>query len=265
MQHREGYSIGLWNAGRGLSHPKKHAQIAEGIDALNVDVMTVVEAYDRGGHVVDRDFADKLGYNIMTLEYEDEQPHPSVFQFMALLTRKELDLPMSSIRLGSRNALQTYLPFGSKHVRSISGHMDDRNSALRDGMTDSLLRQLVSGEPTVLDFDFNNIHESDLIARVLTSAPVRGVTKLLPGSIHACSLVKRSVQMADGAVLAKLEDNNFVDADVTHAPTMKFAGRPVMQLDHFMYSKGLVNVIDHTVHNLPGSDHQAISALVSLP
>ncbi len=261
--YREGYVVGSWNVARALSHPRKHTQIAEGIEAINADVLSIVEAYDKSGVAQDPRLARRLGYDIFTTEYEDHDPHPSVNQFISVLVRKELEAEASVVRLGTRNAFEVSLPSGKKHIRAVAGHWDDRNSTLRRGMTKAFISQLKPGEPTVLVGDLNNQHASDRGAQVLQSTLVRGISRLVPESMRIGSLLHRSIEMADGEVLSELQACNFTDADLDHTPTMKFMGVPLMQLDHMMYTQGLVRAVDFRAHDLPGSDHRPISAIVS--
>jgi hypothetical protein len=115
---KNSYIVGSLNVARALSDENRYLQVVEGIEQMDVDVLTISEAFDKDCNMADPDFADRLGYDMVKVEYEDNVPHPSVRQYITMLTRKELGLVPEPIRLGTRNALQVHLPVAQSKTKN---------------------------------------------------------------------------------------------------------------------------------------------------
>ncbi len=269
---KDRYTVGFLNAGRGLSHPAKHEQIAEGLQRMNADVVVVGESFDKTGLPYDEAFAIKLGYERFTTEYNDQDLHPSGEQYITMLHRIEGVAP-TVLRLATRNAVEITMPFNNgKNVRYIGSHFDDRSSIRRGVMARALRNSLdlppfstrprATPDAVALGCDGNDMHPEDRLARIARSSPAKMAARLIPHA-RARSLATRFTGMAEGSGLQELtHDKRLVDVDPKHQPTMLLGGFAIAQLDRIMTTPGDLKVSDFTVHPPMGSDHLGISAVI---
>lgn len=261
--------IAAWNTARGLSDPERFGTIWEGIEQLDADVVVISESLDRTGVPAEAHFARELGYQEYTVEYQDQEPHPSRQQYLTVLTRIACD--RSVMRFATRNGIHvsTSSAGTGQRLDILAVHGDDRDENRRLAMyhaalneADKIQRSSVASSMSpdvVIAGDLNSMPAHTLTANVLRSAPVRGLARVLPHA-RLRSLATRTTQMARGEALGLLEDHGFRNANQMALPTMVRSGL-ALTLDHILH-RGQGGVVDFAVHNLPGSDHRAISGVV---
>lgn len=252
--------MAAWNVARGLSDTDRHAQVEAGIESLDADVVILSESLDDSGKPVNQRFAAQLGYESLTVPYNDTEPHPSREQHITLLSRISIDA--SEVRLDTRNAIKATVPFASRpgSFDLFGAHFDDRDENTRLRMTAAFLEQANEGVPTVLAGDLNSMYAEDRVATILRSGIVRGLAHNAPHP-RIRSLGTRLTEMASGGAMNALVSAGFQDADTAHQPTMTKAGLKVA-LDHIVIRSG-AGARDFQNHRLTGSDHRAISASIS--
>ncbi len=252
--------VASWNLARGLSNTERSAYIAEGLGRMDADLVFLPEAFDKTGPIDDFDFAKKLGYEILTTEYDDAVPHPSEKQYIIALSRTAAVLEV--FRLNTRNALKANFKLDGEEISITGAHFDDRSEDIRIGMVNAFLDSRSQNTVSALIGDLNAMHGGDLRARVLSSSVARHFASELNND-RAKSLATRLTDMASGDVMKTLEQAGMKDADLHHRPTMLMGGLAVVQLDHLMYDDGL-RVTSFQTHKFKGSDHEAISGTIEL-
>lgn len=274
--------IASWNVeGRLQGYAKKGRGTAEdilrGIEALGADVLVVPEAYldQLAGGVKARLTA--LGYEIYDTPYGDygREDEKYLIGTMHLLLLSKLPVEDGrQLRPGDvRNLLACKVtdPETGKKLRVVAIHLDDRNEAARLLQAGDLVKQFENEtEPMVMLGDFNAMWHTGR-ARLISSRLVSWLARrLLLG--HARYVAVRAVEMGVGKALKMLASGlRLRDADQRLRPTVtpKQLGLLVlpsirlMQIDHMLVSSN-VKVRDFSISDDIGSDHRAISALLTI-
>lgn len=269
----EGRLHGYQKQGRGTA-----AHILQEIARLDADVLVLPEFYMDSLPESVADALAKQGYTITETGYGDVGRSELERQrwgemHIGVLSR----LPVSHvevIRPGDVRDLLVYHvadPGSGKAVRFIAAHLDDHTEASRVKQAEELV-EIVNGThmPTVLAGDFNAMWRVGR-ARLLHSWLARAGTKILPNA-ELRSMAARVYQMASGTTLALFASHTQLrDADphsrATATPKMRFTpylpSIRLIQIDHMLVSPE-VSVRDFTVHPDGGSDHRAISAVLTI-
>lgn len=269
----EGRLHGYQKQGRGAA-----AHIVRGIEALDADVLVLPEFYmDRLAPGVENTLKS-LGYKIFETAYKDAARNAAEHErwgemHIGVLSRLPVS-HMEVIRPGDvRDLLVCHVvdPGSGKTVRFIATHLDDRAEAVRVKQAEKLV-EIVNGThmPTVMVGDFNAMWRVGR-ARLLHSWLARAGTKILPNA-ELRSMAARVYRMASGTALALFASRTQLrDADprgrATATPKMRFTpylpSIRLIQIDHMLVSPE-VSVRDFTVHPDGGSDHRAISAILTV-
>lgn len=265
----EGRLHGYKKAGRGTA-----AQILEGIEALDVDVLVLPEFYMNSLANGVEDRLRTLGYEFFETAYgdlnrsEDERQKWGAMH-IGVLSR----LPVSNVEIirpgDVRNLLtcQVKDPEIGRKLRVIATHLDDRTEAARIRQVKDLVESInKTNMPTVMLGDFNAMWRTKR-ARLLNSRPVRSLAKRIPHEILRWTAV-RAVEMAEGSTLSWLvAHTNLRDSDERRRPTTTAKRREtpylpsirLIQIDHMFVSPEVV-VENFTIGKDAGSDHRSISA-----
>lgn len=261
--------VAAWNVARGLSDPARFETVAEGVRELDADIVVVSEAFDRSGQAVRPDYAEALGYRAFEIGYDDAEAHPSGQQYLAVMSR--VACSAAGVRLGCRNGLAVSAGIGrtGRRLELYAVHADDRDESKRLLMARTLLTAANDvqygslGSDIVPDVviagDLNNMPAGQMTARLLRSSPARTLAGMIPHQRYR-SLAVRLADMARGEALSELELAGFRNANQMGEATMRQAGLSVT-LDHIL-QRGPGAASDFVVHDIPGSDHRAISAIV---
>ena len=250
--------------------------ILKGIVKLQADVLFLAEAF--GAETPNYDIGKrlaKLGYHIVEVPYDNaDEPRlkPAVYSPSMMLLSKLPIISYQTIRLGDlRNAILAYVkdPTSGKILRILGIHLDDRSESLRLSQVPDLIQLIKNtNDPTIVMGDFNAMHGGDILpAKLLQSLPIRTAAKyILP------ELALRAVDMAKGDTLKQIiNQTGLRDADRRHRPTStpKLRGREwlpsvrLMQIDHILASPA-INISNFHISTDGGSDHRAISAMVTI-
>lgn len=268
----EGRLHGYQKQGRGTA-----AHILQEIARLDADVLVLPEFYMDSLPESVADALAKQGYTITETGYGDVGRSELERQrwgemHISIVSR----LPVSDAQVirpaGLRNLVlcQVTDPRTGQKLRVVAVHLEDRTEAMRVAQANELAEIVRrSSMPTVLLGDFNATwHEGR--AKWLTAAPARSLAKRIPhGELR--SMAVRAAEMARGEALAILARAGLRDADPRHRPTAtpKLRFTPylpsvrLLQIDHMLVPSG-IRVSGFTVHADGGSDHRAISAVLTI-
>lgn len=250
-----------WNLRDGINNPN----IQDVILACQADVAIFPEARAEDESLAAETTINfhNAGYEIFDKNYNDDDGRRDRHG-LVLIAKPELVHEAHTVRLAGRNAIHLTLVQGT-HLMGV--HLDDRGELRRRDQADIAIRTL--GDTAVIAGDFNAMHGSDGIARLLRRVgpfadklpardPVRG--EKTPKIQRLGSLAQRLVSMAIGTTLSDFESAGFRDASEDHMPTMR-KGPMAVQLDHILF-RGSVGVEAPTeVRDGNGlSDHKLIHA-----
>ena len=278
--------LATWNVAKGL-RDENQSQILEGIKKLGSDVIVISEAFkttiaspeeqrqqyddifgEIEGFALDNGYEQVIGYPYVDYPKPPEAVGDEVYGLV--LSRTAINLNnVEMIRMGGRNALNLELLYPTEDnktiaIQAIAVHLDDRNEDLRRMAMDSLPEHLIPSRPKVILGDFNAMHGDTPIARLLRTKPARVIANnSFPK--RARTITTRAVEMANGSVMASLENMGFRDADRFSQPTYRLGRIAVGQLDHIMIANSeTVHIVatQTKVRNFKGSDHKAISSVI---
>lgn len=271
-----------WNTESRLSdyaHGQKRgsaAQIVQGIERLNADVIVLPEAYiDKTSPEADEDLRE-LGYTWHDIEAGPNRDWTKEFLGKPISLRVLSRLAITHVEqpyAGEHNVLAVHVvdPETEAVVRAIAVHLDDRSEAYRLRQIDDIILYVnQESVPTVMLGDLNAMwHEGR--ARAIGAWPVRRLVRMLPNETLR-DVGIRFTDMATGDVLTKLtHETGIRDADPSRRPTVTPKRRgmeilpsvPLAQIDHILVSNDL-HVANFAVVADSGSDHRAISADIQL-
>ncbi|MBC7546271.1 hypothetical protein H7171_00825 [Candidatus Saccharibacteria bacterium] len=280
--------VACWNVAKGLGLPPVESNIYEGIKSFDADFIFLSEGYATGngdskywklpqdeidGRI--RDFAAAEGYNVAITNYDDTDKTrtdvPSNFeQYAVLLTRPRFNMNVTQVRLGTRNALRAVVELQCASPMPIYGaHFDDRTTGAREGMAQAFLEDVaiiahqenkpIDGLSATLAGDLNVMHSKSISARLTGSSLFNAAAEHAPVK-RVKSLGTRLHEMANGNLLNRLEKAGFSDAHPLRQPTFRFAGLPLVQLDHIM-TRGVYAVNPERLKQ-KGSDHDALTVTI---
>lgn len=271
-----------WNTESRLSdyaHGQKRgsaAQIVQGIEQLNADVIVLPEAYiDRASPEADESLRE-LGYTWHDIEAGPSRDWTKEFLGKPISLRVLSRLAITHVEqpyVGEHNVLAVHVvdPETKAIVRAIAVHLDDRSEAHRLRQVEDIIPYVNQEDvPTVMLGDFNTMWHKGR-ARAIGAWPVRKLVQVLPNATLR-DVGARFTDMATGDVLNKLiNETDLRDADPSYRPTVTPKRRgmemlpsaPLAQIDHILVSDDLW-VDNFKVAADSGSDHRAISADIGL-
>lgn len=276
------FRVGVWNARDSLGNPELSGAALEQIKKIDSDVIVLPEAYAEEAKNSDDlkasvEALGAQGYHCKTVLYADKDGRADrhgllVASRLGLFMKQVVDMkPRKSVRL-----LVDDSELGDP-IMVYGVHFDDRqhttraNQARRIIETQKRFVEDYNREPNesayIVAGDFNDmprdglrataLRASYLITKHLPSVEPRHEAKHFHQVKHFSSLAQRLGQMANGNVLQLFEEAGLTDADPTSQPT-----KGPVQLDHIMYSTGLV-ASDFKLHDKYPSDHHAISVTIN--
>jgi hypothetical protein len=284
--------IASWNTAKGLGLPNVKADIYEGIKSLDADFIILSEGYSTGDQDPEYDgkywglpqdeiegyinaFAISEEYDVVTTAYDDtEKTRPKVpnhfEQYAVLFTRPHFNMALEKIRLSSRNAFRAIVSLDNAAPFPLYGvHNDDRSALARSEMTQAFLEDLahvahmlqapIKDIAAVLAGDLNVMHATSAAARIAGSKLFTSAVQKVQNE-RIADFGMRSHEMADGSILKRMEAAGFRDAHPLRQATIRFAGLPLMQLDHHM-TRG-VNINNSKRTRMRGSDHYALTSTI---
>ena len=248
------------------------------IERHDADVVILPEASEGDEISVDINEAiTSLGYATYTAYYQDKgtrQYAAEINPTIKILSRLPVSYTSRS-RYGDirNNLIVDVVDLKTQETIRIFGiHLDDRNEKNRIMQMEDIVHEIrTSPYPVVLAGDFNAMHAEDSKAKIVRAVLRPRLTRLAPAMLMM-DIVGRVYEMASGSVLAMLEDKgNVRPADLRfHATaTPKLRGQTwlpsvrMIQIDH-IYVSADITLNGFEVAPDGGSDHRAISAIISL-
>lgn len=273
------YSVAAWNVQECLAIPEQSQEVTEAVLRLGADVVMLTDAYWLGNplHGAQADVAETAlarfqseGYKTYPVGYGDIQGH---WPGRHLLGLARGTASCAEANIGVSHGPLITITDGVSPIHILGAHFSDRYEGTRVEQAHAVgtIMRRHFGDPFVLAGDLNCTNAGDgFMIGLLKSNLTRRLAELTPPSrprnnfesVHGRpNKLQRLSQMMTGEALKVLEDYGLNDANHDNAPTFP-AKRPFVSLDHIMY-KG-VETSDFCTHRLPGSDHLAVSAKISL-
>lgn len=268
--------LATWNIHGALSDPDRVEAVLEELSRENADIITLPDAWHEDSDLSEPterkllltagDFR-RRGFTALKATFRENRPDDNFarYGFMTLINNT-VSPTYETIQLGTRPAHHLRLDLGSSAISIVSLYLNDQTEMNRMVQTQELLTHLSTYESDAVALvgDFNAMHSSAPIARLLGVRPTRGILQKLPLMNGA---LPRLTQMADGIVMRTLEANRFIDADPTQHPTMP-SRMPLFQLDHIMYRESEDIAVSATLPTHDGSpdlsDHLRLTSTLTL-
>lgn len=270
--------VAAWNVKRSLGN-EYEGLIFNGLEQLNADVVVLSEAFSTDDTTPDdleddvltrvNSFADKMDYDFIGyIPYQEsglrspKESKPGEQTYMMVLGR-EVIKSTNLLRLYNRNAYGLDIVDSQTgiNIQGIATHFDDRHEYYRQKMMIDLMANLDPIKPNLLMGDFNAMPGDTWPARLLRTNIARFIADH-SFTERMSSITNRSIEMANGSIMRKFSDIGFRDADHFHQSTYKLGKISYGQLDYILVDKPNIVAGSFEVNNFPGSDHEAISAVI---
>jgi endonuclease/exonuclease/phosphatase family metal-dependent hydrolase len=266
----EGRLSGYVESGRGSA-----AQVLDGIEALDADIVILPEAYlEAPADGVD-DRLVGMGYEIHDVAYGNKDRDWSLefmgkMPYLRVLSRLAISQVEEVAWADTRRLLSMRVrdPETGKEALLLPTHFDDRSEELRLDQAEDATEYIKKSDlPVIMAGDFNAMWHKKR-ARLFGSRLMRFVAKHIPHE----RIRNKAVQftdMASGETLERLAAVGLRDADIKLRPTVTPKMRaapylpsiPLGQIDHILISEG-IEADEYVVSPDMGSDHRAASATI---
>jgi endonuclease/exonuclease/phosphatase family metal-dependent hydrolase len=266
----EGRLSGYVESGRGSA-----AQVLDGIEALDADIVILPEAYlEAPADGVD-DRLVGMGYEIHDVAYGNKDRDWSLefmgkMPYLRVLSRLAISQVEEVAWADTRRLLSMRVrdPETGKEALLLPTHFDDRSEELRLDQAEDATEYIKKSDlPVIMAGDFNAMWHKKR-ARLFDSRLMRFVAKHIPHERIRNKAV-RFTDMASGETLERLAAVGLRDADIKLRPTVTPKMRsapylpsiPLGQIDHILVSEG-IEAGGYAVGPDMGSDHRAASATI---
>lgn len=239
---QETLTVATWNIQGALSDPSRAGAVLDEISKSGANIITLPDAWHEDSEeseesdrhlLVTAGHFRRRGFTALKAQFREDRPDDNYarYGFMTLIDQTTSPA-YEKIELGTRPAHHLRLTLGSQALSIMSLYLSDLSDLKRLEQVTDLTTHLASYplDAVTLVGDFNAMHSSSKVARILDARPVRDIFQLIPARNYT---LPRLTRMASGIVMRKLEDEGFTDCDPSQQPTMP-SYRPLFQLDHIM-------------------------------
>lgn len=276
LEHTLG--VTTWNLNGALSDPLKVDAALDKIGECKSSVIVLPDAWrenteqslqpPRKLELLSADDFRLLGYTVMKSTFREDRSDDDYarYGFMTLVRHNfDVDPQTKVFRIGERPIHHVRYDLGETALNVIGLYLNDQSEENRNIQLDEFLHYIepYRSEPMILAGDFNAMHRNSRPAQILNSSWMQPLSKLPIMN----NTPRRLIEMAEGATMAILTENDFIDADPQYAPTMP-SRWPLFQLDHIMTRNGFSAPLFATPTELTKyahiSDHLMASSVTTL-
>ncbi len=218
--------------------PQRLDLLIEALTTIEADFVTLIDTFRWNTIFSDEQLKKLFGYEyIFRIILEDDYLQKKGWDNGMVVMTHLADVEFEKISLGSRYAIKSMVPLGSKKIDIFSTYLNDKDEDIRLEQLNKLFTHINKNSPCVLTGDFNSIDQGDW------SKYGSEILHMFARFPSLKSMEKALFQMERGEVTARIKQQGFVDADEIKRrrtiPSRLFpmnTVKPILRLDYAFYN-----------------------------